>query len=167
MFQDSRPRPAAGFDITCSLFHSSSCKCLKYPNAHSFQTRYPTFKYFQQGESSLSKMQDHSDRLPPPYTDDIIKAVQKNPDYGYGGRIHSIRHKEYGYLGGMAFRFHLTLRNDIYGSCWSHSVSSVNSPRSLRGFNLPSPIEPTLSIPFFHCHRNAHYYHPPTCPGSI
>ena len=38
--------------------------------------------------------------LSPSYVNDIVTSVQRDPEYGYGGRIHSIRRREYDYLGG-------------------------------------------------------------------
>ncbi len=30
--------------------------------------------------------------------EDLVKLVQRDPGYGYGGRLQSIRKREYGYL---------------------------------------------------------------------
>jgi hypothetical protein len=52
-------------------------------------------------KTSTSKMKDQSDKaLSPSYVNDIVTSVQRDPEYGYGGRIHSIRRREYDYLGG-------------------------------------------------------------------
>jgi hypothetical protein len=51
-------------------------------------------------------MKNRSDKpssTPPSYVDDMIKSVQRDPEYGYNGTIHAIRRTEYDYLGGMSF----------------------------------------------------------------
>ena len=46
-------------------------------------------------------MKNRTDKGPPSYFDDIVKSVQRDPEYGYGGRIHAIRSREYNYVGGI------------------------------------------------------------------
>lgn len=36
------------------------------------------------------------------FVKETIKSVLQNPDYGYNGRIHEIRKREYSHLGGTS-----------------------------------------------------------------
>src|SRR5579862_9611319 len=50
------------------------------------------------GIESLATMTKYSEKDSASKVEDLVKLVQRDPGYGYGGRLQSIRKREYGYL---------------------------------------------------------------------